>query len=371
MSVADRPSAPLAGPAYVAPAVDREADQRASARLWVANGALWFVAAWYCWIAWIVSGDFKTNKIGRGEEPHWYVDLMRGWEVFAFTVTALILWFVVIRPRMRHGRMTFDGLFFLGCAMMFFQEPWINWTSLQFLYSSTSINFGGWMGHIPGWSSPNPELVPVSAWAGTAYLWLVAVPAYGGSRFMGRLRRRDPAMGRWTMIGWTYLAFCVFDLVLEAFITRTQLFSYGSVIPSLSLWAGTDHQFPLYETVSWAGTYTVLTCLHFFRDDRGRSLPERGVDRLGIRHGGLETFARYLAIMGVCQLAILFTYNIPYQLYAQHSVMPKVFVDREWRTAGVCGPKTAFDCPSRTAPLARRDSPTNRIVVRPAPYVGR
>jgi len=356
---------PLDAGKLLAPTIDREADERTTAKLWVAHGALWFGLAWYCWLAWVVSGDFTTNKIGRGQEPDWYVNLMRGWEVFAFTSTAVILWVFVVRPKLRTGRLSFDGLFFLACAMMFFQEPWINWTTLQFLYSSTSINFGSWLGHIPGWSSPNAELVPVSVWAGTAYLWLVAIPAYAGARFMRRLRQRNPAIGRWSMIGLTYLAFCVFDLVLESFITRTQLFSYGSVIPSLSLWAGTDHQFPIYETISWAGTYTVLTCLYVFRDDRGRSLPERGIDKLGIRNGRLETLARYLAIMGACQLAILFTYNIPYQLYAQHSVMPKAFVEREWRTAGVCGPKTEYDCPSRGAPIPRRHSPSNRIDAAP------
>ena len=67
------------------------------------------------------------------------------------------------------------------------------------------------------------------------------------------------------------------------------------VIPSLSLWAGTDHQFPIYETISWAGTYTVLACLHYFRDDRGRSLPERGIDALHIRSGRLRTKVPSLA----------------------------------------------------------------------------
>jgi len=344
-----------------APVVDPAAEERTRAKLWILHGAAWLALAWYCWIAWVVSGDFETNTIGRGQEPDWYVNVMRGWEVFALVVTVAILWWFVARPKLKTGRLSFDGLFCLGCAMMFFQEPWINWTTLQFLYSSTSVNFGSWLGHIPGWSSPNPELVPVSAWAGTAYLWLVAIPAFAGSRFMSRLRGRDPAIGRWKMIGLTYLAFCAFDLVLESFITRTQLFSYGSVVPELSLWAGTDHQFPLYETVCWAGTYTALSCLHFFRDDRGLSLPERGIERLQIGSARLKTFARFLAIMGVCQLAILFTYNIPYQLFALHSEMPKAFVEREWRTAGVCGPKTAYDCPSRETPIPRRDSPTNRV----------
>lgn len=344
-----------------APAGSQPASQADKAKLWILHGALWLALMLYVWTAWIASGDFKTNKLGRGQEPDWYVTMIRSWEVFALVVTLLIFWVFVLRPKLRTGRLTFDGLFFLGCAAMCFQEPWINWTSLQFLYSTTSVNFGSWTSHIPGWSSPNSQLVPLSTWALTAYFWLVAIPSWCGSKFMGRLQARDPGIGRLRLITLTYLAFCVFDLVLESFITRTQLFSYGSVVPSLSLWAGTDHQFPIYETISWAGTYTVLACLHHFRDDHGRSLPERGIEALRIRSGKLQTFARYLAIMGVCQLAILVTYNIPYVYWGQHARMAKPFIGREWRTAGVCGPKTAYDCPDPKLPLARKGSPTNRI----------
>ena len=358
---ATAPPSSSVAPDPVDPAGARERDERTKARLWILNGALWFGLAFYVWIAWIVSGDFDTNTLGRGQEPDWYVTLMRSWEVFAFACTIAIFWWFVARPKIKTGRLSFDGLFFLGCAMICLQEPWINWTAPQFFYSTTSINFGSWTGHVPGWSSPNSQLVPLSLWALTAYFWLVGIPAYAGSRFMGWLRGRDASISRFRMILYAYAALCVFDLILESFITRTQLFSYGSVVPEFSLFAGTDHQFPLYETVSWAGTYTALACLHFFRDDQGRSLPERGIDRLRIGSGRLRTFARYLAIMGVCQLAILFTYNIPYVYWGQHAEMADVLETREWRTAGVCGPKTAYECPDPRLPIARKGSPTNRI----------
>ncbi|GAA5164863.1 spirocyclase AveC family protein [Pseudonocardia eucalypti] len=331
------------------------------AKLWILHGAAWLALMIYVWTAWVVSGDFRTNTTGRGSEPDWYVALIRGWEVFALVVSLVILWWFVVRPKLRTGRFGFDALFFLGCMALCFQEPWINWTAPQFLYSTTSINFGSWTAHIPGWTSPNSELVPLSLWALSAYFWLVGIPAYAGSRFMRRLRTRNAGLSNLRLVGYTYLAFCVFDVLLESFITRTQLFSYGSTVPALTLWAGTDHQFPIYETISWAGTYTVLASLHFFRDDRGRSLPERGIDKLRITSGRLRTFAQFLAIMGACQAGMLFTYNIPYAYWGMHAVMAEPFVAREWRTAGVCGPKTAYDCPAPNLPIARIGSPTNRI----------
>lgn len=332
------------------------------ALFWVVTGAAWVALMVYVWAAWIISGDFKTNTTGRGEEPRWYVYLIHSWEIFALIVSLIILWYYVIRPKVKTGHFTFDSLFFIACASLCFQEPWINWNSLQFLYSTTSINFGSWTAHIPGWSSPNSELVPLSLWALSAYFWLVGIPAYAGSRFMGWMRTHRPGLSRFNMIALTYLAFCVFDVILESFITRTQLFNYGSTVPSLTLWAGTDHQFPIYETISWAGTYTVLTSLHYFRNDRGLSLPERGVEKLRFAKGRTLTAMKLLAIIAAAQFGMLLTYNIPYSYWGMHAVMAPTFVQQEWRTAGVCGRKTSFDCPGPGVPMARIDSSTNRTV---------
>jgi Spirocyclase AveC-like len=342
------------------PETDRDVARRNTAILWVTHGALWFALICYCWTAWVVSGNFKPNTLGRGQEPQWYAIFIHGVEVFALIVTAVILWVFVIRPKIRTGRFSFDGLFVLGCGLMFFQEPWINWTSYQFLYNTTAINFGSWLNFTPGWSSPNAQIMPVSTWVITGYFWLVAIPAIAGSKFMGQLTRRHPGISKLKLIGLTFVAFCVFDIILESVATWTNLYSYASVIPSLTLFAGTDHQFPIYEMISWAGTYVFLSCVHFFRDDQGRSLPERGIDKLRLGER-TKTFARFLAIVGICQLSILLTYNIPYQLYAQHADMSKAYLDQPWRLGGVCGPGTKFDCPGPGVPMPRRDSETNKV----------
>ena len=63
----------------------------------------------------------------------------------------------------------------------------------------------------------------------------------------------------------------------------------------------------------------------------------------------------------MCQLSILLTYNIPYQLYALHSEMSGVYLNQPWRLGGVCGPNTNFECPGPGVPIPRRDSTTNRV----------
>jgi hypothetical protein len=331
-------------------------------RFWIAVGAAWLGLMLWAWGAWIVSGDFKANKRGAGGAPHWYKIYIHSVEVFAVLVTLFILWRFVVRGRLRTGRMTFDGLFFLACWTLFFQEPWINWSGAQFMYSTVGINFGSWTSHLPLWSSPNSQLVPVPiVWAGTAYLWLVAIPAYAGSRFMTWLRQRNPGIGFFRLLATTFGAFVIFDLILETVIVRTQLFSYASVVPSVSLFAGTKYQFPLYETASWCGTYLGLACIHHFRDDMGRTMVERGIDKLRVS-GRAKTFCRWLAIMGACQVVMLVTYNIPYVYWGLHAgPVPKALQHDVWRSGGVCGPPrlAAYPCPTPGQALPRIGRPGN------------
>jgi len=332
---------PARPPAQVAPR-----DEGAAARLWIAHGVLWLALIAYCWTAWVVSGDFTPNTIGRGEEPDWYVIVVRCVEVFfGLIVSGWILWHFVAKPKLRTGSFSFDGLFFLACWLMFFQEPWMNWINVQFLYATTFLNFGSWLGQIPGWSLPNGELIPVPLVYGMAYLWMLGLGAYAGSRYMARQRRKNPDRSSPRLVAQTFAWMVVIDLVVESLMVHLQLISYPRTIPELTLWAGTDHQFPLYECLAWPGTFILLSCLHFFRDDQGRSWPERGIDRLRIRSGKLKTLARFAAIAGFGQLAILVAFNLPYQVWGLHAdPVPKALEQREWRMAGVCGPGTPYDC---------------------------
>ena len=103
---------------------DSVAAQRTWAKVWIVHGLLWLALIAYCWTMWVVSGDFTPNTLGRGQEPTWYVIVVRCVEViFGIFITGWILWHFVIGPKLRTGRFSFDGLFFLAGWLMFFQEP--------------------------------------------------------------------------------------------------------------------------------------------------------------------------------------------------------------------------------------------------------
>jgi hypothetical protein len=331
----------------------------AATRFWIFNGACWFVFCITVWGLWITGPDFRPNHIGVDQASWGYVIFIRIMDVISILLAVAQVWYFIIRPKRRTGRLSFDGIFFLACWMLYMQEPWIDYNSDQFLYTTVDFNMGSWCRYVPGWNSPNAELIPVGSiiWC-LSYLTLVGLWAYCGSQLMGWMRRRWPKLSGWQLIGLCYLAFIPADLILEHFIVATQLFNYASTVPSLTLDAGKTYQFPLYETVSWCGTLTLLASVHFFRNDAGETFAARGLNRIKVGQGG-RTFLHFLAILGICQTGFFLTYNVPYFYWSTKGGAYPPY--KEYKIAGLCGPGTNYDCPSLTTPLAKAQSPTNRV----------
>lgn len=334
-------------------------------KCWMALGAAWLALFFYCMISWVSGPDFVPVTFGRDKAPADYVFFIRCLEVFMVALTGWIFYYFILRPLIRTGSLSFDGLFFLACFTLVVQEPWHSWIRPQLLYNDIFFNYGSWMGYLPV-SNPTAHRTPLPiAFAGLGYFWIYGLPAYCGSRLMRRVRARNPSISRAQMIAWCFGGFCVFDFIIESFIHRTGMFIYPSTIPELTLFAGKSYQFPVYEIVAWAGSYTVAACLHFFRNDKGETWADRNVDALNMSVR-LKTFCRWLALIGALQLGLLCTYNIPYMFWALHGGEFTVTEQSHpWLTAGLCGDSTAYDCPGPGVPMARRDSPTNRIA--PAP----
>jgi hypothetical protein len=332
------------------------------AKLWLANGSLWFLLAVYCWGSWILGPDFVTNTIGRDEAPLSYVYLVRACEILSGLFGLWIVWHFMLKPKIQTGKMSFDGLFFLAAWMMYLQEPWLNYNGQQFMYNTVSINWGSWLGYTPGWNSPYPERIPVGGpLVMSAYITYVGMAGYLGSRFMGWYKARKPAISNLNLIFVTWLVIVIADTIFESVLMRLNIMGFPSAVPELTLWAGEYYQLPIYQELQWAATFTAMSCLHFFRDDEGRSIPEKGLKLLKIPAGRLQTFARFLMMMGFLQVCFLITYNIPYFYWStKGGAYPEAL--QSYRIGGLCGPETDFDCASLETPVPKAKSPTNRII---------
>src|SRR5207253_2950817 len=112
---------------------------------------------------------------------------------------------------------------------------------------------------------------------------------------------------------------------------------YGGHIRSLSFFPGKYYEFPAYEVFLWAGACTVWAALRYFRDDKGMTLAERGVDRLKAV-GQARTGLRCLALVGVVNI-IMLAYNLAFGLMAlQGDDWPADIQSRSYLTNGLCGP---------------------------------
>lgn len=330
-------------------------------KLWIANGVFWFLFASYVWGAWILGPDFKENTFGRDAATPGYVLWIRCVEVASILLAIWQLAQFVFLPKLRTGRFSMDGLFFLACWTLYLQEPWINYNNHQFLYTTVSFNRGSWCNYIPGWNSPNAELIPVGSiiWF-TSYLTLVGLWIFAGSKFMRWWKSKRPDVSPLELILTTFLVFIPFDFLLEYMILSTGLFNYASTVPQLTLWAGQKNQFPVYEIVIWCATLTAWSSVRYFTNDRGETWAERGLSNIKFPTEGLKTFTRFVVIMGSLHLLFLLIYNVPYLYF---STKGGAFPPYEpYRIGGLCGPNTNFDCPGLSVPVPKRDSDTNRTV---------
>ncbi len=114
---------------------------------------------------------------------------------------------------------------------------------------------------------------------------------------MRAAKRRIPGIGVAGLIGVALAAGFVFDLLCEVFMVCTSLYAYNGTVHALSLWGGERYQFPLYESLYWGAVWAAAGILRYFRDDKGRSVVERGAESVSVSQR-MQTAYRAFAVIG-------------------------------------------------------------------------
>jgi len=98
--------------------------------------------------------------------------------------------------------------------------------------------------------------------------------------------------------------------------------------------------------------FTAVCSLRYFRDDRGYTIAERGIERL--RAGRRQTALRILAVIFAMHLILTLAYNLPNSVVGAHSrPWPADLQKRSYLTDGICGEGTDRMCPAPGVPLPR------------------
>ena len=336
MKTVSRPAPPVASDGWAAP---RKYDVT---KVFAVLGAVFLVIAVYVFAAWILSGDATPTKPGPDPIPG-YVKAF-AWIYQASGIILLVGCLIyVIRKSRREHQLTFDGMILFAWATAMWLDPATNnYIRPNLLYNSYLINFGSWAPHIPGWLSPNANLLPEPI---VAYIGLYGVPgvlvAMLGCWGMRLARRRWPEMGKVGVFLVGMAVVGVFDLFLELFLIRAQMWSYPLAIRSLSINAGSIYQFPVYESFLFGACWTATAGLRFFRDDKGRSVVERGASAMG-PNSKKSTVVRLLAVTGFVHLTYL-VYSILFSWAAVYGgPYPEGY--KSWMLNGMCGPGTEYVC---------------------------
>lgn len=328
---------------------------------WAAIGVSAVVLQGYVYGAWVFSGDFKSISTGPDPVPHW----MKVWAwilqpTFTLLAVAAIVW--VVRGCLRERRFTLDAKLMVATSSLLWLDLIGNLIRPQFLMNSYYVNRGSWGPHIPGWISRNGENLPYPILlAFTCYIFLIFV-LVAGCAFMRWTKQRWPQMGNVGLVSLTWLVFVAFVIVLEGILCVRSGFNVWTPLPYVTIFNGTRWQYPVFpDAPFWGGMITALTALRYFRDDRGRTVVDSGLDRIAMRER-TKTFVSTFAIIGFASVAMLgyAIVAIPAALYAGDTLpnLPSYYLN------GMCGPGSPYKCPGPKVPILLPTTPLTSTAAR-------
>jgi Spirocyclase AveC-like len=322
-------------------------------QVWATIGGLALAFILVIWAKWITGPFFESVPAGPSHQPGWMDTLQTVWQpVFGAGALGMLYWFLV-RPWRRDGQPSTDGLLIAAIAFLFFQDPVSSFTGHWFTYNSNLLNMGSWVNEIPGWmayGAPGANVPEPLIFTSAVYVWAFFGMTLLGSTIMRLAGNRWPRLGTPSLIAICFATLFLGDIVLEGFIWLPLGFlSYPG--GHWNLFAGSWHQYPIHEGITAGALFTGLASLRHFRNDKGETFADLGVNKLSVSKGR-KSVLKFLAFVGASQVIMLVTYNIPVAtLIASHPAKwPDSIQERSYFTDGVCGSGTNRLCPQPGLP---------------------
>lgn len=289
--------------------------------LWASAGVAALAFQVFVLARWVLGPDFTATPTGDDPLPRWQHHVFTALQIGIPIAAVVLLYLWIVRPWRREGHLTTGGMIALSASMVFFWDMTMNYTSITLFYNSHLVNMGSWAdGSWPGWTSPSASNLPEPL--------LIAPPAYTALVYsqvvfmlwvLRRVKARWPRLGPAGTIAFLVAGLTVTDTVVEGLVLRTGVYAYPGAIREITLFAGETYQIPMSETVLFGGlALGSIACLSHFRDNLGRTVAERGLDRVNVGAIGRQ-WLKFFAIFGAIHLAFLVLYMVPQQWFATHS----------------------------------------------------
>jgi hypothetical protein len=309
----------------------------------------------YLLVTWVTGPYFKPVPSGPDSPPGWMKAILVGWQAVGIPVALGLVYAFLIRPWRRSRTVTFDGLLTIACFAVAWQDPLSSYFNHWYTYNAYLVNMGSWVKGIPGWMSyaePGAMDVEPIIWTPFMYVYLFFGASVFGCWVMRRAEARRPGISTMGLLTWAFVAGAVVDVVAEGLlIMPAGVYTYAG--GHLAVFPEAYHKFPLTEPITVGAIFAGLAAMRYFRDDRGRTVVERGIDDLTLG-GTRKTLLRFGAIFGMCNVLVLLCYNVPNAIIGAHSTAwPRDLQQRSYLTDRVCGEGTDRACPGPGVPLSR------------------
>jgi hypothetical protein len=132
---------------------------------------------------------------------------------------------------------------------------------------------------MPSWWPLNVTWGGLPASVPLGYVAYFVLPAVIGAALGRRLSSRFGWRGPITLLNVGLVVGCLWAFAFNAIIgARLGVFYYGRVIPGLALWAGTKHQYPVYDALAMGVQMMVFTYILGRTYPDGRTVIDRWAD---------------------------------------------------------------------------------------------
>jgi uncharacterized protein DUF5135 len=300
---------------------EQQARQPRPVLWWSSAGLVLLAFQVFVLAKWAFGPNFRSTDPGPDALPPWKSVVFTALQITIPVAAVILLYLWVIRPWRRHGYLTTDAMIALAASTVFFWDMVMNYTSVALFYNSHLINRGAWAnGAWPTWTSPHANKLPEPL--------LIVPPAYTALVFsqvivilwlLRKIKARWPGVGIVGIVLIIVVGLTLTDTLVEGLVLRTGVYAYPGGIRAITLFAGQTYQIPLSETVLFGGfALGAIACLSYFRDDRGRTVVERGISTLKLGFKGKQV-VKFFAIYGAIHLGFVLLYMLPQQWFGTHS----------------------------------------------------
>lgn len=320
-------------------------------------GILFTVFEAYVIISWITGPNFEPTPVGPSPVPTYMKVGLTGLTVIGIILWFFCLWKLLIQPWRREGHITLDGMFTICFILVYWMDPYGNILVPQFTYNAWLTNQGSWLNDTPGVVMANGHMIPEPyLLTGPLYLWCIFGVVVIANKLMKRAENRFPRMGTFGLISLTIGCFIVWDLFWELTFIRIGYWTYPTMPEFGAIFGDSWYRIHLTEPVCWGTAWALFACLRYFKNDKGQTLAERGIEKVEAGQKTKSTM-RFFALYGVVQIIFVLAYIIPTNAVAINGdTWPEDTLKRSYFTNFICGDGTDYTCPGQGTPIHREKS---------------